>query len=157
MVRNDRNVYTNEHGFSLLEMIVTLVVFTVVLSTLFSLFLVLFTKPSPMVTDEDVNLFMFQLQLAIRSVDEYEVDRDGERLVLSVLDDGSVKTETFVLHNKRMVRQVGGLGYDIYLEGVSSVRFEQVNGGVVVQIQTVDNNSYTKRINTLIGGKKSET
>ncbi|MBM7097316.1 prepilin-type N-terminal cleavage/methylation domain-containing protein [Bacillus sp. H-16] len=151
--KQGKSVYTksNEQAFTLIELVVSLSVFMIITAVLLSLYPVFLTKQSSPYTDEPVMLFMFQFQKALRSAEQYWTDSDGRRLVMEMAVDGTVQTETFIVHNNRIVRQVEGRGYDVYLEEVTSASFTIVNQGVVISVRRTDGREYERRLGSITG------
>ncbi|WP_096440487.1 ComGF family competence protein [Alteribacter populi] len=149
-MNSEHDVYTNkrkEQGFTLLEVLTTLVLLFLISSLLLSIFPLLHQNENNRSYHEETALFFIQLQLKIRNSDMFWIDSGGRRLVLLVKEGSDEQMESFILHNQRVVRQVEGAGYDVYLEGVNDIYFTEVNRGVEVVIENTQNKQYTKRLN----------
>lgn len=129
----------SEQGFTLLSMLAA----TVILFT-FLPFLAYATKAVTYEShyeEASIQQFYQFLRDELMSATDYAVSRD--KLVLRMRDG---KRVSFTRYQNQILRQVDGMGHDIYLRDVAGITFTSLPYGVKAEITSLEGKKYEKSI-----------
>lgn len=129
----------NQDGFTLLSMMLALSILTVTLFLATSAIAVLVNRfEDDAGFRKEVALFFNQTSRELHSSQAVSCSQDHQQLILSKDGEQIVFKRT---NPQRLIRLVGGKGYDIVLQHVKSVRFQA--SGNLVSMQIVDNRDHS--------------
>ncbi|TGA99615.1 competence protein ComGF [Sporolactobacillus shoreae] len=126
----------NQKGYSLISMMLALSIFTIALLLAASLFHIVAGRfKDDFSQDREINLFFAQTATELHLADGMNSSPDHKKLMLE--RTGGIVT--FERSNpQRIIRTVGGQGYEIVLQHVKDIWFEKK--GRFVSIQITDSN-----------------
>ncbi|WP_052807065.1 competence type IV pilus minor pilin ComGF [Mesobacillus subterraneus] len=136
----------NEIGFTMLEMLLSLLVFSMIASMLPLSFRIILddTLTEKGLTRMEWDVFSSQIKKEIRTAEQMTVQPD--KLLLKV--NGQI-----ILYEKyasSMRRRVDGQGHEILMQNLSSFAFEKIADGVVVTAVGLDGIHYSVRIHQFL-------
>ncbi|TMW73778.1 competence type IV pilus minor pilin ComGF [Alteribacter natronophilus] len=139
--------FRNEGGFTLTEVILGLLITSVMVTVLMGTFAALLKGEELGQRDYSraAELFFMQFKPYLLQSSGYSVSPDQRSLELVTIRSGSPEQSSFIHHNQRIVRQVNGQGYDIFLEQVISAYFEEVQGGIRLTVELSDGRDYSRQ------------
>lgn len=134
----------SEKGFTLIEMLITFSILLVILAIITPFIQVIFNSTTENNLHE-WNVFVQQMKLEFREATIVTVSNENKILSFKNNQNQTIKYE---LYGTQLRRRVNDTGHEILIQNVKSISFDTEMNGVMVKLNTLENNSYQALITT---------
>jgi competence protein ComGF len=141
-------ILQKDKGFTFIEMLVSLVIFTILATLVLQLFLVINTQlnKESSIQPLEWEIFINQLKREVRKSNVQEVD-NGK--ILLQVDSNVVTIEKY---QNMLRRRVNGTGHQILLQNITSFQPKMEGNKIVITVSDEEDVNYFRRLSPLLTG-----
>jgi competence protein ComGF len=141
-------ILQKDKGFTFIEMLVSLVIFTILATLVLQLFLVINTQlnKESSIQPLEWEIFINQLKQEVRKSNVQEVD-NGK--ILLQVDSNIVTIEKY---QNMLRRRVNGTGHQVLLQNITGFQPKMEGNKIVITVSDEEGVSYFRRLSPLLTG-----
>lgn len=132
----------NEKGFTLVESLLSLLIFMIISAMLAMILSVLLSR----VYEQSIHPFEWenfikQAQMDLREAENWKVEED--KILFTMIDGGVASYE---IYKALLRRQVAGTGHEVLLQNVSQMKCEVIVDGVEIHVTDTSGNVFKRKL-----------